>query len=234
MKYVNLWFLVFASSILIGCGGSSSSSTEEVTPTTQVQDSQEESGTLRVACVGDSITEGTGLDDPASESYPAQLSNILGEGWEVQNFGKIHSTLLKNGSYPYWNTTQYASSLEFKPDVVVIMLGTNDTKPVNWKINDQFISDYTDLIASYKNLPSQPIIYICYPPPAYGSVAGITDTVIKNELIPKIAEVAALHGITIIDNYTVLTGKKELFPDLVHPNVEGAGIIAQNVYETIY
>ena len=223
MKYLQSIVILLLSTFVIGCGGSSDNAS-----------SPESSVSLRVACVGDSITEGTGLSNPAQDSYPSQLSAIMGQGWEVQNFGKKSATLMKGGSLPYWNTSQYSASLNSNPDVIVIMLGTNDAKPYNWANKARFVSDYTALIQSYKNLPSAPIVYICYPPPVYDVVAGITDARIKNEVIPKIAQVASTNGVEVIDIYSALSNKKSLFPDSVHPNKEGARLLAQEVYQAIY
>lgn len=223
MKYLQSIVILLLSTFIIGCGGSSDNTS-----------SPESSVPLRVACVGDSITEGTGLSNPAQDSYPSQLASILGEGWEVQNFGKKSATLMKSGSLPYWNTSQYSASLNSNPDMVVIMLGTNDAKPYNWANNAPFVPDYTALIQRYKNLPSAPIVYICYPPPVYAEVAGITDARIKNEVIPKITQVAASNGVEVIDIYSALSNKKSLFPDNVHPNKEGARLLAQTVYQSIY
>ena len=223
MKYIKVLLLTIVSIVIIGCGSTSDNSLD--TPPNTLN---------RLACVGDSITEGTGLSNPRQDSYPAQLSIILGESWDVRNFGKKSATLMKNGSLPYWNTIPFVPSHEFNPDVVVIMLGTNDAKPGNWANHSTFVSDYTALIQSYKNLPSQPIVYICYPPPVYAVVAGITDTRIKNEIIPKIAQVASENDVRVIDIYSALSNKKVLFPDNVHPNKEGARQLAQTVYQTIY
>lgn len=229
MQYIKSLLLASMSMLFISCGGSSDSPSAEINPDNPIQEIL-----LRVACVGDSITEGTGLADPNSDSYPSQLAGLLGEGWDVQNFGKKSATLIKSGSLPYWNTAQFVPSHDYNPDIVVIMLGTNDAKPGNWANNSQFIPDYSELINSYKNLSSEPTVYIAYPPPVYGTVAGITDARIKNEVIPKITEVAAINGVSVIDIYSALSNKKELFPDKVHPNVEGARQIAQTVYQTIY
>jgi lysophospholipase L1-like esterase len=223
MKKLNYIFLLILSAFIIGCGGSSDSTS-----------SPEPSISLRVACVGDSITEGTGLSNPGQDSYPAQLAMMLGQDWEVQNFGKKSATLMKSGSLPYWNTSPFIPSHDFNPDVVVIMLGTNDAKSYNWANNAPFVPDYTELIQSYKNLPSAPIVYICYPPPVYVEVAGITDVRIRNEVIPKIAQVAAANGVEVIDIYNVLSNKKSLFSDGIHPNKEGARQLAEAVYQTIY
>ena len=238
MKYIKLLILTAIFVLLTACdntyndsnpsnsSGDSSGSSNPSDPIGEIS--------LRIACVGDSITLGTGLSNPAANSYPPQLANIINDDSEVGNFGVKSTTLMKNASSPYWNTSEFIASHSFNPDIVVIMLGTNDTKTNNWTLNDQFVSDYTDLISSYKNLDSRPIVYICYPPPAYGEVAGITDKRIKEELIPKIRQVANNNSVTVIDVYNALSGKASLFPDKIHPNAEGARLIAETVYPVIY
>src|SRR4051794_25029443 len=88
--------------------------------------------TTKLACVGDSITFGAGIQDRDHDSYPAQLGRMLGEAWDVRNFGVSGATMLKKGDKPYDKQKAYRDALAFKPDVVVIMLGTNDSKPQNW------------------------------------------------------------------------------------------------------
>src|SRR5512138_1808239 len=83
----------------------------------------------KIACVGDSITAGYGLSNAAQQSYPAVLQSLLGSKHTVQNFGTSGCTLLKKGDQPYWNDGNFGASDTFKPDVVIIMLGTNDAKP---------------------------------------------------------------------------------------------------------
>jgi len=223
MKYLKQLLLLTSLILITACGDSSNNGSPEVTPPPEERIS-------RISCVGDSITAGSGLSNPATQSYPPQLATILGEDYEVGNFGISGATLLKRGSKPYWNTEQFELSKGYAPDFVVIMLGTNDTKTANWAKKDQFISDYTDLINIYKNLDSHPTVYICLPPPVFAEIAGITDARIKYELIPRIRETASLNGVSVIDNYSVLVGQKVLFPDNIHPNTEGAKIIAQTIY----
>lgn len=109
--------------------------------------------TIRVACVGDSITAGVGAEGKA---YPAQLGKMLGRKWEVRNFGISGCTLLNQGDNPYQKQGAFKAALADKPDVVIIMLGTNDTKPQNWKHKDQFAADYKGLIGQFAKLPSKP------------------------------------------------------------------------------
>ncbi len=219
---------IFTSLILLFTGCESIEITTQNTASTTASTDNP----LRVACVGDSITEGVGLSD--EESYPTQLSGMLGEGYTVQNFGKESATVMKNGTLSYWNTSQISASFNYNPNIVVIMFGTNDARPENWENNSSFISDYEELIELYKNLPSKPIIYLSYPTPVYDVVYGITNDRIINEVIPSIRQVASNQGLRIIDNYTALVNQISLFPDNLHPNEEGARLIAEQVYGTIY
>src|SRR5208282_1861310 len=78
--------------------------------------------TIRLACVGDSITYGAGVKHRDHNSYPVQLGKLLGDKWEVKNFGHSGATMVKKGDLPYDKTNEYKHALEFKPDVVVIFL----------------------------------------------------------------------------------------------------------------
>jgi acyl-CoA thioesterase-1 len=187
----------------------------------------------RVACVGDSITFGAAIKDRAKNCYPVQLGRTLGEGWDVANFGVNGATLLKKGDKPYWKQRAFGQAHAFEPDVVIIKLGTNDSKPQNWKHKDEYVADYVDLIESFRKLESKPEVFICYPVPAYPGRWGITDKVMKEEVMPRLDEVARKSGCKVIDLYSALSDKKAMFPDSVHPNAEGASLIAKEVESTI-
>jgi lysophospholipase L1-like esterase len=187
----------------------------------------------RIACVGDSITFGAAIKDRAKNCYPAQLGRMLGEGWDVRNFGVNGATLLKKGDKPYWKQKAFGQAHAFEPQFVVIKLGTNDSKPQNWKHKGDYVADYVDLIESFRKLKSKPEVFICYPVPAYPGRWGITDKVMKEEVMPRVDEVAKKVGCKVIDLYSALSGKKEMFPDRVHPNAEGATVIAKVIDSTI-
>ncbi|CAA6692166.1 MULTISPECIES: GDSL-type esterase/lipase family protein [unclassified Lentimonas] len=184
---------------------------------------------IRVACVGDSITFGGEIKDRASNCYPTQLQRLLGEGYVVQNFGVNGATLLKKGNKPYWRTKRFQPAHDFNPDIVVIKLGSNDSKPDNWRHKDQYVGDYLALIESFRALPSEPIVYICKPVPVFPSNYKITDEVVRGEVVPLIEVVAEQAGVEMIDLYTALSGQSELFPDKVHPNAAGALIMAETI-----
>jgi alpha-L-fucosidase 2 len=192
----------------------------------------EASTPIKVACVGDSITFGHGIADRENNSYPAQLGKMLGKGWEVRNFGVSGSTLLRKGDHPYIKTPRYEAALKFEPDVVIIKLGTNDTKPQNWnqqawKQKKAFIGDYILLINSFRNLESKPVVWICKPVPVFSERGGINDKTVRGEIIPCIQYIARKAGVPMIDLYTPLKGHPEFFPDKVHPNAAGATEMAK-------
>jgi len=184
---------------------------------------------IRVACVGDSITFGAGIKDRGKNSYPAQLGRLLGEKWEVRNFGVSSATLLKKGDKPYHKLKAYADALAYVPDVVIIKLGTNDSKPQNWQHKADFVADYKEMIAAFRKANAKVRVYVCLPVPAFPGRWGIDDGRIRNEVIPLTIKVVRESGATGIDLYTALSGKKELFPDTVHPNREGAALMAARI-----
>lgn len=180
---------------------------------------------VRVACVGDSITQGSGAAN--GKSWPAQLQEMLGDSWEVGNFGVGGRTLLKKGDFPYWKEQAYQNALSFKPDVVIIMLGTNDTKPQNWKFEDEFVPDYTELVKSFLALESKPRVYVCRPCPVPGAGNyGINEAGVQQQ-IPRVDALAKELKLGVIDMHAALDGKPQLLPDRVHPNTEGAGEMAK-------
>lgn len=181
-------------------------------------------GVIRLACVGDSITAGVGA---GGNSYPKQLAVLLGDKWKVGNFGNSGSTLLNQGDKPYQKQRTFNAALEFKPQVVVIMLGTNDTKPQNWKFKNRFAADYHDLVGKFARLPTKPRIFICYPVPVPGKGNfGINEQGIKEQR-PLITRVAKEARVGVIDMYAALKEHPETLPDRVHPNAKGAGLMAR-------
>ena len=187
----------------------------------------------RIACVGDSITYGSSISNRNRNSYPAQLSEMLGNQWSVRNFGVSGATLLQKGDNPYLKTLGFNLAHEFKPNIVVILLGTNDSKPVNWQYKSNYINDYITLINRFKKIGGNPNIWICYPVPVYSKPWSTSDRIIRNELIPMINKIASQTNVKIIDLYTPLSNKHHLFPDSVHPNAEGLKIIAKEVFNEI-
>lgn len=200
-------------------------------PMKQAEDKQ-----IRVACVGDSITYGCTVRNRRKNNYPAVLGGLLGESYCVNNFGYTNRTAIKSADYPYTDEKLYRQSLDFKPDIVVIMLGSNDSKKNNWN-REEYIKDYCEMIESYLRLESKPKVYVLTPPPLFevnGRVMWqLRKDVVDREICPCVKQIAAQTGVRCIDIHSVFENKKELFSDGVHPNVRGSKALAQRVFEVI-
>lgn len=188
---------------------------------------------IKVACIGNSITYGAGVGNIPLNSYPAQLQRLLGVQWEVRNFGVSGRTMLRKGDYPYWKEEAFVQAKDYQPDIVIIKLGTNDSKPHNWVYGNEFYADYKLMIKEFKGLSSKPQILICKPVPAYAVQWGINDSVIVNGVIPVVNRLAVEEKLQIVDLYKALSGKSQMFPDKIHPNSEGACLIAKSIYTAL-
>lgn len=186
---------------------------------------------IKVACIGNSITEGMGVEPEMT--YPSQLQRMLGGRYEVKNFGVSKRTMLKKGDFPYWQESKYQEALQWVPDVVIIKLGTNDSKPQNWIYSEEFEKDYKDFIDSFKKLPGKRKIYVCTPIPVFKDVWGITDGVVTDEIIPLLRKIARSENAIFVDLHTPLEGKPELAPDGVHPDAAGAALIAEEIFRAM-
>ncbi len=188
---------------------------------------------IKVACVGDSITEGVGASSP-DLCYPSQLSVLLGAGYDVQNFGVSSTTMLDEGDTPYKKKDAYKKALTFVPDVVVIKLGTNDSKPQNMKKIEGFAASTISLVDAFTTTNPKVKVFLCYPVPVVGKGNfGINNEAVKDTIIPMIQKVADEKKLPVIDLYKALSGHDELIPDRVHPNDEGAKLIAKAVAAAI-
>lgn len=190
----------------------------------------------KVACVGNSITYGTGLSDRSTQSYPVQLQKMLGGRYEVENFGKPGATLLNQGHRPYTRQEEYRKALDFAGDIVVIHLGINDTDPRDWpNYRDFFVKDYLDLIDSFRKAnPNARIIIARMTPIADRHPRFLSGTRDWHGEIQTAIETIAHHaGVQLIDFHAPLYPYPYLLPDAVHPTAEGAAIMAKTVYSAV-
>ena len=189
---------------------------------------------IKVACIGDSVTWGAGVVDRYNDNYPFQLRDLLGNGYVVENFGNSGKTMLLHGDDPYCNTAQYTYSKLYAPKIVLIMLGTNDSKAWNYPVMPaEFNQDYVSMINAFRALPTHPEVYTVFPTKAYSTVYGINDGVISDAIIPSIKALAYANGVNIIDMYKATQGVSVNFPDGVHPNAAGSAIIAAKDYSML-
>lgn len=198
-------------------------------------------GQIKVACVGDSVTYGHSIKNWVKNNYPALLADMLGDKYNVKNFGVSGSTVQPDGDQPYVVTKAYTQSLDYSADILVFMMGSNDSKPENWKGEEAFLMKYNALLDSYLQGDKIPTVYICTPPVAYfpqGVTEGLTNYDIQPEYVQTVNQlvrtVASERGFEVIDINKLTENHRELFgKDNVHPNNDGAMEIAKVVYEKI-
>lgn len=186
---------------------------------------------VKVACVGDSITFGSGTSDPKTRSYPAVLQQLLGDRYDVRNFGHGGTRMMSETELPYVTVPEYAAAKAFLPEIVVIKLGTNDAWHGEWpKLRDRFVPDARALIASFVNLPSHPKVYVSTPAPICFAPADAARRILEDETLPLLKQAARESGVPVIDVFTPLSQHPELFPDGVHPNDAGAARLAEEIW----
>ncbi len=188
---------------------------------------------VRVACVGNSITDGSGIDMAEKNGYPAQLQKKLGNGYHVKNFGVGARTLMNSGDRPYMKELAWRDVLAFNPNVVIIKLGTNDSKTDNWAHKKDFEADYQIMIDKLSSLPAKPRIFLAHPIKAFKTQWTITDSVIVNEVIPAIDRVAERNGLEIIDLHNAIEDGALILSDGIHPNAKGAAKLAEVVARAV-
>ena len=186
-----------------------------------------EKNSIRIACVGDSLTQ--------LSEYPYKLWLLLGnETYSLRNFGMGSTTVSLSSETPYMNTIVFQDALEFQPNIVIVMLGTNDAQPSLHQYNASFVEDYSQLIHAFANLESNPEIWILLPPPIFSSEISKIDPQYFNQIIiPSIQETAKQNNLQTIDVFSILDSP-DYFSDGVHINSEGAKLIANNIYKTIF
>lgn len=185
------------------------------------------SGPIRVACVGDSLTQST--------EYPYDLWMLLGtENYELRNFGAGSTLVSLASETPYMNSSMFQSAIDFQPDIIIIMLGTNDAQPSVKQYNASFVGDYVKLINKFQELASKPEIWVVLPPPIFSNQSGKMDPqYYDSTIIPGIKQAANQTNLPVIDVYSALADYPDYFPDGVHINGAGAQLIADEVYKAL-
>lgn len=194
---------------------------------------------IRVACIGDSLTWGFGLSDPWRESYPAVLQEMLrekvGEGYEVRNFGCNGASVRADSYAGYVDTSAFRSSLAWDPDIVLLMLGSNDASPYDWD-PDAFRRDYEHIVAAYQELPSALRICLIAPPRIHRVLGetfmGLSPEILEEGIRPAICAVAAAAGLEFIDLVDLFPDARYCF-DGVHPQASGARMMAASIIDSV-
>ena len=183
---------------------------------------------IRVACCGDSITR-----RPVGAAYSDHLAKMLGDGWDVRNFGHDGVTAQKDSGRPFWKVPEFEAANAFQPNVVVLMLGTNDAASVD-KHRKNFAPDFLALVHHYKALPSKPQVIVMTPPPLMPGREDGRMINLKNDLSPHLRRIAKDEGLTLIELQELpRLADPALYPDKVHVNADGARIIAEAVRDAL-
>ena len=186
---------------------------------------------IRIACIGDSLTWGYSLPDPRWQSYPALLQEKLGAAYAVRNFGCNGASVRFDADLPYVETMAYGESRAWNPDIVLLMLGSNDCTPWNWDA-ESFRRDYGRIVASYRDLPSQPRIILIAPVRMFRvmglTFGGLSPETLEEGVRTVIREVAAESGLPCIDLVDLFTDAR-FCHDGVHPDAAGTRMVAEEI-----
>ena len=200
-------------------------------------DAHTEGETIRIACVGDSLTFGYVSGNPQTKSYPVRLQEMLGDGYTVMNFGRNSATLLTGTDLAYEDQQEYQNSLASDPDIVIIMLGTNDSKAKYWEEGgrEKFAEDARKLVSTYQNLPSKPeVIFASSPACLYALKTDIRGNIIEDEIVPMQRKLAKENGWKFIDMFARTSEKDFLYhSDGVHFLDAGYFYEAECMYEAV-
>ena len=210
-------------------------------------DSRKKEDMIKIACIGDSITWGFTIIRRSKYSYPAVLGELLNsesQEFEVNNYGYNDSTARMDSEVPYVKKKVFTNAQKFLPDIAIIMLGSNDTKRINWD-PEKFREGYSKIVDTFTELGAK--VYLMTPPPILNkieikegveisridpSIISLNDQTLDEGVIPIIKELAREKGLPVIDINSAI-GEVEQFNDGIHPNREGAEIIARTVYERL-
>ncbi len=186
----------------------------------------------QVACIGNSITMGAGLEQ--GESYPGKLQNLLGSEYSVHNGGKGGACVVRTAERNYLGSEEMRQVMALEPDIVTVMLGSNDSQPLNRAHRDDFVDDYRALVDTLRALRSKPCIWLCLPPPAFSHEHDIDNDTIVQKIIPMIRQIADEDTLLLVDTHTPFENRRDLYgSDGIHLTGEGTTLMAQVLYDAL-
>jgi len=188
---------------------------------------------VKIACLGDSITFGIGLTNAATASYPAKLGELLGERFAVKGFARPGATILRKADVPFAAQEELKSAKDYKPDIVFVLLGTNDSKGANWRNQKDFEEDLKFLLDEINSISSHPRLIICLPPPLFTGKFGLSEVLLQKGIRPRIKAVASERMLQVVDLSEALSGKGAMFPDGIHPDAQGSELIAKTLFKAL-
>ena len=189
-------------------------------------------GAIKVAAVGDSLTYGYGLENRREEAYPSVLLDLLGSHYQVSNYGMSGRSLLSTSDYPYLQEKNAQSSLQSDADIVIIMIGSNDSRAAYWN-KEQFIKEYRAFAEAYLQMASQPEVFLVAPPHVPTSRFGLNNDIVRDELQAIVAETAADLGVHFVNLSPITEGKMDYYSDGLHLTPLGNQVIAQEIFSAL-
>lgn len=190
------------------------------------------SGAIKVATVGDSLTYGYGLENREHDAYPSILSDLLGSHYQVHNFGLSGRSLQSTADYPYFKEKNAQLSLESQADIVIIMIGSNDSRGPYWN-RERFTDEYRAMVESYLAMESQPDIYLVVPPFVPTSRFGLNNQIVKEDLQEIIPMVGREYNLPVINLYPLTEGQAAYYSDGLHLTPLGNQVIAQEIFSQL-
>ena len=189
-------------------------------------------GVIKIAAVGDSLTYGYGLENRHQDAYPSILLELLGSNYQVANYGMSGRSLLSTSDYPYLNEKNAQQSLESDADIVIIMIGSNDSRAAYWN-KEQFIKEYRAFAEAYLQMASQPEVFLVAPPHVPTSRFGLNNDIVRDELQAIVAETASDLGVHFVNLYPITEGKMDYYSDGLHLTPLGNQVIAQEIFSAL-
>ena len=189
-------------------------------------------GAIKVAAVGDSLTYGYGLENRREEAYPSVLLDFLGSHYQVSNYGMSGRSLLSTSDYPYLQEKNAQASLQSDADIVIIMIGSNDSRAAYWN-KEQFVKEYRAFAESYLRMASQPEVFLVAPPYVPTSRFGLNNDIVRDELQTIVAKTATDLGVHFVNLYRITEGKMDYYSDGLHLTPFGNQVIAQEIFSAL-
>lgn len=180
---------------------------------------------IRVVCIGDSITQGTGSTEQGEYSWPAQLQKLLGSGYVVFD-NAMHGCTLASWQKGWMNE----STSLLNADIIICAIGTNDYIGGRTTFNaETYKAAYTDFLkraGGYSTV--SPRIYVSKPPRLPSE-----DLKARAEVWKMFDEISAENNWPTVDFLAPLSGQSQNYTDGLHLNNRGYAIMAETAFSSL-
>ena len=189
---------------------------------------------VNIACIGNGVTYGVGVENRVKNNFPQQLQYLLGANYKVTNFGVVNAPLLNSGINGYSKSVVFNKSHDLNPNIIFVELGLDEIKVSDTSVIANFTNTLDNIIQSYANLSSRPRIVLLLPLPIFLKDSSLLDnSFVKNKIIPKIQKIAYEKNLEVLDLFSMFIDREDLFLDKVHPSSLGGTLISKRLYELV-